>query len=287
MSMKIAAGHAAVSPRRGRQPLGLPIAWWGRARHHAWRVLRLQLIRVDDLSDNSCVPSRANSDGPAPRPTGALTVATLLTIVGAPAAGLCIDRFGPRRVLLVASLLLPLAVACLSLSDGGLRRYYLTLAAIAVVGGRDLTRHLYRPGPEMVRSPPGAGARLSDRGGRAGQDHPAADHSVAWVTGLWLADSAYRRGPRRCFVAVVPLALFPVSPVARNVGHRWRLERSLFKRTPRRGSKCRPKAIGKGTLLTRQYLQLAVAFMLFGRRDAGHPCEFFRRCWEDGGHRGV
>ncbi len=278
MSMKIAAGNAAVSPRRARQSLGLPIAWWVALGTTLGVCFGFSSF-VSTIFGQFVRPISSEFGWTRTQTTGALTVATLLTIVGAPAAGLCIDRFGPRRVLLVASLLLPPAIACLSLADGGLRRYYLTLAAIAVVGAGTL------PGTYTALV-----LKWFDRRRGLALGFPIAGVGLGKIIlppiiRLLVTDYGWRIAliavAAAMFVAVVPLALF------------------LFRRSPETwdidggsngpvqadaAARIEMPAEGnwKKTLLTRQYLQLAVAFMLLGVATLGILVNF-QAMLEDGG----
>ena len=69
---------------------------------------------------------------------GGLTVTTLMVVWAGPAVGWLATRWPVRRVALASLLLLSLAFMSLGLSSGSLAQYYITFAAIAVLGAGTL-----------------------------------------------------------------------------------------------------------------------------------------------------
>lgn len=69
---------------------------------------------------------------------GGITVMTLMVLWAAPVIGLIAGRFGVRRVALTSLVLFGFAFMTLGLSTGSLTQYYVTWAAIAVLGAGTL-----------------------------------------------------------------------------------------------------------------------------------------------------
>ena len=64
----------------------------------------------------------------------AFTILALVVVVVSPVAGLALDRFGVRRVVIPSIVLFAMAFASLGFVDGRLWQFYLTYALIAVMG---------------------------------------------------------------------------------------------------------------------------------------------------------
>jgi MFS family permease len=261
-----------------RKPFGVPLAWWIALGATLGVCFGFSSF-VATVFGQFVRPISTEFGWTRTQTTGALTLATLLTIAGAPIAGALIDRFGPRLVLLVASLLLPLAVASLSLTDGGLPRYYLTLAMIAVIGAGTL------PGTYTAivfkwfdrRRGLGFGFPLAGVG-LSGIFLPPVIRSLIaaydWHVAILIIGAAM-------FVAVVPMACF------------------LFRLSPRNASEIDGGMAGPAQteapvaaepsgvpwqpyLRSRQFLQLAASFILLGIATLGVIINF-QAMLEDGG----
>lgn len=68
----------------------------------------------------------------------ALMITTFSVVVAGPAAGFLAMRFGTRRIALISVLLFALSFMALALSNGSLTMYYVTWAALAVLGAGTL-----------------------------------------------------------------------------------------------------------------------------------------------------
>lgn len=123
--------------RLPRKPLGLALAWW--------IALGTMLGMCMSYSSFATImfgqfvrPISEAYGWTRAETTGGMSIVFFLMIPLAPATGHCLDRFGSRRVLLVASILLPLMIAIVPLVHGSLTRFYILMVLFAVVSAGTL-----------------------------------------------------------------------------------------------------------------------------------------------------
>ena len=204
--------------------------------------------------------------------TGAFTVSALVTIAAAPLAGLLIDRFGPRRVLLFSATVLPFLIAALSMTDGSLARYYIIAGLIALLGAGTLPGTYTAISLTWFDRRRGIGSGIPIAGvGIANILLPPALQTIIPAFG-W--PTAFVAVGALMFVLVLPLAFFlfrltPASPHELD-GGTWRVPEAAV--APALAAEPLPPLHRQ--LLSRPFLQMAVIFMLLGISTLGVVINF-------------
>jgi MFS family permease len=120
-----------------RRPFGLPLAWWIAVGTTLGMCLSYSSFATIVFGQFVRPISEAYGWTRA-QTTGGMAIVFFLMIPLAPAAGYFLDHFGSRRVLLIASVLLPLVIASVPLVHGSLMRFYLLMVLFAIISAGTL-----------------------------------------------------------------------------------------------------------------------------------------------------
>jgi hypothetical protein len=139
-------------------------------------------------------------------------IAAVTLGVISPFLGRWIDRFGPRRIILICMMVYVCAIASLSLLRSGLWQFYLTCFVLGVVGNGAAHLAYSRSISTWVSATPGNGIGLRHGGSGFGRHDFTRRRSIHHQP-VWLASSV--RVTRRCCIVTRLASQLALHPRAR------------------------------------------------------------------------